>query len=63
LDNLGDNRDEPPPKHHGESHGDPTHLGSVVFLFTSNYIITAMLVCLPVGIALGSSHFRTTIIA
>jgi Ca2+:H+ antiporter len=53
--------------HHGENKGvkqfaEPTHLGSFVHLFTVSYVISAMLLFVPVGIALGATHQDDTVV-
>jgi Ca2+:H+ antiporter len=51
LDDLKPDKPEKPREHH-----EPTHLGSIKALFTGNYVITALLAFVPIGIALGASH-------
>jgi len=41
-------------------HSEPTHLGSVVHFFSNNWIITALLVFFPIGIALGATKQNDT---
>jgi Ca2+:H+ antiporter len=54
------------PSHHGDKdvkhHAEPTHLGSFVHLFTASYIITGMLLFVPVGIALGATKQNDTVV-
>jgi len=51
--------------HHGKEvkqYAEPTHLGSIVHLFTVSYVITAMLAFVPVGIALGATKQNDTLV-
>jgi len=52
------------PPHHKDvkHHAEPTHLGSFVHLFTASYVITAMLLFVPVGIALGATKQNDTVV-
>jgi len=55
LDNIG----EKEKVKHGEQ-SPATHLGSIWFLLTNNYVITALLLATPVGIALGATQQNDT---
>jgi Ca2+:H+ antiporter len=52
------------PPHHKDvkHHAEPTHLGSFVHLFTASYVITALLVFVPVGIVLGATKQNDTVV-
>jgi Ca2+:H+ antiporter len=56
LDDLSGKPETKPEKHEIREHHEPTHLGSVKALFTNNYIFTALLAFVPIGIAMGASH-------
>jgi Ca2+:H+ antiporter len=55
LDNIGEKE-----KVKKGEHTPPTHLGSIWFLLTNNYVITALLLATPVGIALGATKQNDT---
>jgi Ca2+:H+ antiporter len=47
-------------KHKKDPKPEPTHLSSIVWFFTSSYIITGLLVFVPVGIAIGATEQNET---
>jgi len=43
-------------------HEEPTHGSSFIFFFTNSYVITALLIFVPIGIALGASEQNETVV-
>jgi len=58
LDDIGNKGGEH--KKEIREHHEPTHLGSIWALFSGNWVITALLVFVPVGIILGATHQNDT---